>query len=116
MSHQDHIINKLYEILQQRKNEDAEKSYVASLYAKGAKKIGDKITEEADETAVEVLALEQTPDNAEVREDFTKEAADLLFHLLVGLAYHDVPPQEVFKVLEDRFGTSGHVEKANRST
>lgn len=111
----EHILDKLYEVLQERKNQDPNDSYVASLYEKGAKKIGDKIIEEADETAVEVLALEQTPANGQVRTDFTQEAADLVFHLMVALAYHDVAPSEVFKVLEERFGTSGHVEKASRS-
>ncbi|MBX2835164.1 MAG: phosphoribosyl-ATP diphosphatase [Micavibrio sp.] len=111
----EHILSKLYEILQQRKNENPEDSYVASLYKKGAKKINAKITEEADEFAVEVLALEQTPSNAEVRTDFTNECADLLFHMMVALSYHDVEPQKVFEVLEKRFGTSGHDEKAARS-
>ena len=110
-----HILEKLYAVLQERKGSDPESSYVASLYAKGSAKISEKIREEAEETIVEGLRLEKSADDAAIRKALTAESADLVFHLMVLLSHHDINPNEVFQVLEDRFGVSGHDEKASRS-
>ncbi len=109
-----HLINQLYAILQQRKDSSGEKSYVASLYAKGSPKIAEKILEEAQEVIDEALALDSAPEDTQLRENMRGEAADLLFHLLVMLSHHNIDPEDVFDVLRARFGTSGHVEKASR--
>ncbi|MCB1720605.1 MAG: phosphoribosyl-ATP diphosphatase [Alphaproteobacteria bacterium] len=109
-----HILNRLYDILQVRKGADPEGSYVASLYDKGAAKIAEKIREEAEETIVEGLRLEKSPGDGAIRKALTCESADLVFHLMVLLAHHDVNPDEVFAELERRFGISGHEEKASR--
>jgi len=111
-----HILETLYDILQSRKTAEGEKSYVASLYAKGAPKICEKLMEEAGETVAESLALEQDPQNEALRKALCSESADLLFHWLVMMAHHDVNPAEVFAVLESRLGVSGHDEKASRGT
>jgi len=100
------ILNDLYQILLQRKDAEAEKSYVASLYKKGTKHIGDKVIEEAHETVAEAIAGD--------KEKLKEESADLIFHWLVLLADAGVAPEDVFKVLEGRFGTGGHAEKASR--
>ena len=42
------------------------------------------------------------------------EAADLLFHMLVGLEAAGVAPEAVFAELARRFGVSGIDEKASR--
>jgi len=42
------------------------------------------------------------------------EAADLLFHVMVGLTARKIPIERVLAELARRFGTSGHVEKAQR--
>ncbi|MCC6598968.1 MAG: phosphoribosyl-ATP diphosphatase [Alphaproteobacteria bacterium] len=110
----ENILIKLYEILQKRKDADPEGSYVASLYKKGAGKISEKIREEAEETIVEGIRLEKSPGDESIRKALRNESADLLFHLWVLLAHHDIEPHEVFEVLENRFGTSGHAEKAGR--
>ena len=109
-----HILDKLYDILQQRKAADGDKSYVASLYAKGSPKIGEKILEEAQEIIDEALALDAAPQDETLQHNIRAEAADLLFHLMVMLTHHDVPPKDVFDILDKRFGTSGHDEKAGR--
>ena len=109
-----HILSKLYEVLQARKNSDPESSYVASLYSKGAVKISEKIREEAEETIVEGLRLEKSADDVAIRKALTHESADLLFHLLVLLSHHNIDPAEVLAVLDERFGISGHDEKAAR--
>lgn len=109
-----HILEKLYAVLQERKNSDPESSYVASLYSKGSAKISEKIREEAEETIVEGLRLEKSSKDEAIRTALTHESADLIFHWMVLLAHHDIDPSEVFAVLEERFGISGHVEKASR--
>jgi len=76
------------------------------LLAAGWPKILGKITEEAREV-VESLPTEDKAHTAH-------EAADVIFHLLVGLEAAGVPLESVFAELRRRFGTSGLVEKASR--
>ncbi len=92
--------------LEARKTATSEASYVRSLYEGGAKKIGAKVREEADELS---RALADESD-----ERVASEAADLLFHLLVALRYRDLPLRAVLAELERRSGRSGHAEKASR--
>lgn len=111
----DHIIDQLYQTLQDRKSADPKKSYVASLYKKGTKQIAKKMGEEAVELVIEAMRLDANPDKKKRRESFREEAADLVFHLLVLLAHHDIKPDEVFEVLRQRLGVGGLVEKSARS-
>ncbi len=92
--------------VESRKSATAEKSYTRSLLDAGAPKIGAKIREEADELA---RAIEGESD-----ERVASEAADVVYHLLVGLASRGVPMREVVSALARRAGTSGHEEKARR--
>lgn len=89
-----------------RKASTAQKSYTRSLLDGGAAKIGDKLREEADELA---RAIANEPDDR-----VAAEAADVVYHLLVGLASRNVPVRDVLAVLAARAGTSGIVEKAQR--
>lgn len=97
---------KLAQVLEQRKKAAPDSSYVASLYQKGQDEILKKIGEEATET---VLASKGGS-----REQIVYETADLWFHTLVMLAYHDLRPEAVLDELERRFGLSGLDEKASR--
>ncbi len=90
-----------------RKTSTAQKSYTRSLLDAGAPKIGAKLREEADELA---RALEN-----ESPERVASEAADLVYHVLVGLASRDVAWRDVVAVLARRAGTSGLEEKAQRT-
>ena len=72
----------------------------------GWSEIGAKIREEAGEV---VDAGTNEADTA-----VAHEAADLIFHLWVGLAARDVDPREVFAELGRRFGIGGLEEKASR--
>lgn len=109
-----HILEQLYDVLQQRKEEMGNKSYVASLYEKGTDKIADKILEEANEMIVEARLLDENKNDAILQENIRSETADLLFHMMVMLSHHDVPVSDVFDILVRRFGVSGHDEKASR--
>jgi phosphoribosyl-ATP pyrophosphohydrolase/phosphoribosyl-AMP cyclohydrolase len=84
------------------------RSYVRALAADGAARIGEKIVEEANELVAE-LVRPVAP-----RERVVAEAADLLFHVLVGLAAREVTLTEVMQELHRRAGTSGLDEKAAR--
>ena len=94
-------------MIQDRKNNPSEKSYVASLYAKGLDKILGKIGEEATEAAVAGKGGQA--------DEIVSEVADLWFHTLVLLSYYDLPPEKIYAELERRFGMSGLEEKANRN-
>jgi len=111
----EHIIKQLYETLQERKSGDPKTSYVASLYKRGTKQIAKKMGEEAVELVIDAMRLDEQPDKKKRRDNFKEEAADLLFHILVLLAHHDVEPDEVFEILSKRLGVGGLAEKAARS-
>lgn len=102
------ILDAVYQVVQERKNNPTEKSYVASLYAKGLDKILGKIGEEATEVAVAGKGGEL--------DEVVSEVADLWFHTLVLLAYYDLPPEKIYAELERRFGMSGLEEKASRTS
>lgn len=76
------------------KNADSEKSYVASLFAKGINKVAQKVGEEA----VEVV-IEAKDDNDTL---FLEESADLLFHYLMLLQAKKFKLKDVVKVLKAR--------------
>ncbi len=109
-----HILDRLYEVLQERKNATGAESYVASLYDGGSSKIAEKILEEAQEFIDEALLLDKSPNDEQVQNNIRNEAADLIFHLMVMLSHHNIDPSDVFDILEMRFGISGHDEKNNR--
>jgi len=102
------VLDRLYETILERKRAPTPDSYVASLLAAGQDKVLKKVTEEAGEV---ILASK-----GQKREEIVHEAADLLFHLLVVLGYHEVPPTDVYQELARRFGQSGLAEKASRGT
>lgn len=108
------ILAELYKVLQQRKSSGPEESYVSSLYAKGVRKMAEKIEEETKEFTSEGYELEKSPKNQDVRLRLANEAADLLFHTFVLMSFFDIPPAAALDILEKRFGKGGHDEKASR--
>ncbi len=100
------ILNELGAILEARKAEASDASYVASLYAKP-----DKMLEKIGEEAVETIIAAK---NGE-RDQIIYETADLWFHSLVMLAHYGLSADDVLGELARRFGVSGHAEKASRS-
>jgi phosphoribosyl-ATP pyrophosphohydrolase len=100
-------LNRLAELLEQRKSADPESSYVAKLYAKGMDSILKKVGEEATETIIAA----KNGDN----EHLIYETADLWFHTMVMLAQAGLKPQDILDELARREGLSGLVEKASRT-
>lgn len=105
------MVDRVFSVILDRKagrgatNKDG-KSYVRTLLDKGVQKIASKITEEAGELN-EALAGETT-------DRVASEAADLVFHAMVGLASREVSWSSVAAVFAKRFGLSGIDEKASR--
>jgi len=106
MKERNDILDAVYQVVQDRKQNPSEKSYVASLYAKGLDKILGKIGEEATEVAV-------AGKGGEV-DEVVSEVADLWFHNMELLRYYELPPEKIYADLERRFGLSGLEEKASR--
>jgi len=100
------VIARVAEVIARRRRERPEKSYVVSLLDGGLAKVSAKITEEARELC-EALPEGDAAHTAH-------EAADLVFHVLVGLEAAGVPVDAVFAELRRRFGVSGIDEKASR--
>jgi phosphoribosyl-ATP pyrophosphohydrolase len=100
------ILEKIYNVILERKANPRDNSYTASLMAKGLDKILKKLGEEATETII--------AGKGGKREEIVYESADLIFHLLVLLGYYDVPPEEIYSELRRRFGISGIEEKQSR--
>ena len=87
-------LEKLEEIIADRKNNFSEISYTSNLFAKGINKIAQKVGEEAVELVIE------SKDSDEGK--FLGEAADLLFHYLVLLQAKNLMLPDVINVLKER--------------
>lgn len=100
------ILDRVAAVIEARRHSTADRSYTKALLEAGMPRILAKIAEEHEELAAE---LPDGPEGA-----IAHEAADLIFHLLVGLAARGVPARAVWAELERRFGRSGHDEKRSR--
>lgn len=90
-----------------RKDGDPKSSYTAKLFAKGRKKMAQKVAEEGAEVAIAAVS--------EGRQQLVSESADLLFHLMVLCVHEGIAFDEVLTELAGRRGMSGLDEKANRN-
>ncbi|WGE48720.1 bifunctional phosphoribosyl-AMP cyclohydrolase/phosphoribosyl-ATP diphosphatase HisIE [Actinobacillus equuli] len=98
---------KLERELAERKNADPETSYTAKLYAKGVKKIAQKVGEEGVETALAAVSQD--------KEEVVSEAADLAYHLTVLLHSMNLEWGDVIAKLKERHqGIGLHPEGSNK--
>jgi phosphoribosyl-ATP pyrophosphohydrolase/phosphoribosyl-AMP cyclohydrolase len=88
------FLHELEAVIQQRKNTPDVNSYTSSLFAKGTKKIAQKVGEEATEVILEAMAGE--------KELMIEETSDLLYHLLVLLADQGLSLKDVEEKLWER--------------
>ncbi len=84
----------LFDVIEERKNNPNEKSYTASLFAKGLPKIAQKVGEEGTEVVIAALAQDD--------QHLIEEVADLTFHTLVLLSARGLTPAQVLAELEKR--------------
>ncbi len=102
------VVDTLYHTILERKNApDSAKSWSKKLLNDKTLLLS-KIREEADELCV---AIDKEND-----EQVIYEAADLLYHALVGLGLRDISPDRVKQELASRFEMSGIEEKEKRKT
>jgi phosphoribosyl-AMP cyclohydrolase / phosphoribosyl-ATP pyrophosphohydrolase len=94
--------------IEKRSQSTAQRSYTRSLLDGGIPKISAKISEEAAELNAALAG--ETDDRV------ASEAADVVYHLMVGLRARGVALRRVIEVLAKRAGQSGHAEKASRKS
>jgi phosphoribosyl-ATP pyrophosphohydrolase len=99
-------LERIAALIEERRNGDPEKSYVARLMGGEEDAALKKIGEEATET---VLAAKGGD-----RLHLVRETADLWFHCMIVLARHGLGPADVLAELHRREGISGLDEKAAR--
>ena len=97
-------------VIEERRLNPPKSLYTTKLFQGGNDLIGKKIMEEAGE----VEAADEPGDSG--REHLIYEAADLLYHLMVMLGYHEIHISEIETELGRRFGVSGIDEKASRKS
>jgi len=100
------ILDRIADAINERKDGDPAKSYVAKLFAQGEDAMLKKIGEEATET---VLAAKSGD-----RLHLVREVTDLWFHCMIVLARHGLGPGDVLAEMQRREGISGIDEKAAR--
>ena len=100
------IIDRVYDVILERKQSSPETSYVAYLMDEGTDMILKKICEESAEVIIAA--------NNENRTEQIHELADLWFHMLVLMRHKGISLTDISRELENRFGQSGFDEKANR--
>lgn len=88
------FLAELEQILAARKGADPATSYTASLYAKGTKRIAQKVGEEGVEVALAAMAKD--------REELINESSDLLYHLTVLLQNEGLGLKDVVQRLYER--------------
>jgi phosphoribosyl-ATP pyrophosphohydrolase/phosphoribosyl-AMP cyclohydrolase len=88
------FIYQLEEVIEGRRQNPAENSYVSGLFKSGINKIAQKVGEEAVELVIE------SKDNDD--DKFLNEAADLLFHYLILLKAKNHGLKDVAAILEKR--------------
>ncbi len=102
-----HVLDLLYNIVENRRDGDQKISHTARLFKKGRGVICKKLGEEAVEVIIAALY--------EKKSNVINESADVLYHLLVLWAEVGITPDQVWLELQARVGISGIEEKANRS-
>jgi len=99
-------LDRLWQVIQSRRNADPQTSYTARLFARGRTRIAQKLGEEAVEAVIEGIGENPAA--------LVGESADLLYHLLVLWAAAGVSPADVAAELARRDGISGIAEKRTR--
>jgi phosphoribosyl-ATP pyrophosphohydrolase len=102
----EHVLDRLYVVIDSRKGADPDTSYTARLFSRGRQQIAKKLGEEAVEALIEGIRGD--------RPKLVAESADMLYHLLTLWAATGVKPKAVWTELARREGLSGIAEKAAR--
>jgi len=104
----DHVLDRLYVVIDGRKGADPDTSYTARLFSRGRQQIAKKLGEEAVEALIEGIRGDKGK--------LVAESADVLYHLLTLWAATNVKPKAIWSELARREGLSGLAEKASRKS
>ena len=99
----DSTLERLYEVVLDRRANPQEGSYTCYLFDKGLDKILKKVGEECAET---IIAAKN-----DVPADTVGEVSDLIYHLLVMLAEKGIPVNDVLAELDRRAQKIGNLKK-----
>jgi len=88
------ILNELYKVVNDRKNNPKEGSYTCYLFDKGLDKILKKIGEEASET---IIAAKN-----DSKDQIIYGVSDLLYHLVVLLVEKEITLEQIEEELKNR--------------
>lgn len=93
------ILENVLRVIAARKAAPQPGSYTTKLFEAGHDKILKKVAEEAGEVLIAAKGGR--------RQEIVYEVADLLFHTLMLLGYHDLSLLEIYEELGARYGKSG---------
>jgi len=93
-------LEEVYNVVEDRKRNPKEHSYVSSLFQNGIDRILKKLGEETTEA---IVAAKNGS-----KDEIVYETADLWFHSLLVLAYFGITPEDIYKELARRFGKPKH--------
>ncbi len=96
------ILQRIFEVISERKANPKADSYVSGLLGKGQ----DQILKKVGEEAAEVVVASKNGESGEI----IYEVADLWFHTLVLLGFHGITPEQVAQELRKRFGKKGRAD------
>jgi phosphoribosyl-ATP pyrophosphohydrolase len=99
----DHIVERLYRDVLQRRGQDPHHSRTAKLWAAGRSKMAQKVGEEAVEVAIDATRNR--------KDAVVAESADLLYHLVVLWAEMGIVPADIWREMARREKTYGIAEK-----
>lgn len=88
------FLHQLEQVLAARKDADPASSYTASLYARGTKRISQKVGEEGVEVALAATSGD--------KEELVCESADLIYHLIVLLQDQGLSLSDITAKLQER--------------
>ena len=99
------FIEKLYNILNERKKSSGSKSYTANLI-NNPELLAKKIGEESSELIIDFIKKNKN--------GIINESADLIYHLMVVWVSIGIDPEEIWNELSKRKNISGFEEKKSR--
>ncbi len=88
------MLSQVFGVICDRRDQPNPESYTCKLLAGGDNKILKKVGEECAEV---VMAFKD-----DVADEIAGEVADLFYHVLVGLAHHNVDIRDVYRKLQSR--------------
>src|SRR3990172_193316 len=103
----DKTLEEVYQVIEDRKRNPREGSYVSGLFKKGLDAILKKVGEEASETIV--------AGKNKSKEEVIYEISDLWFHSMVMLVQCGIKLEDIYQELGKRFGKSKEEYRQNDS-